>query len=237
MIYTIGLLNNAQYQINSLADDMHNQINDIKLDIEYICKELEGYNNINDDILDIYNKIDNLHGIIESYQTSSNAVSSTEETIDAVDTNEEQYDNIEISKEKDDDGIYDDMSDMYYGRLYIPDLNINVALYYGYHQYITDRVDSANIFSFDYDPGYTIADHNYQAFTTLFNIQAGTKGYIEHKSFGRIDIECVDVFSGYNNGRQIVDENGVNAMDRTDYMMYTCEKGSEKVLICLWNII
>jgi sortase (surface protein transpeptidase) len=132
------------------------------------------------------------------------------------------------------DGVYVDLVNDYYGRLYIPDLNINVALYYSYDRYVTDRVDSANIFFFGDDFGYTITDHNSQEFAKLFDVKVGITGYIQHRYNGRIDIECVDVFNGYNNGR-IVDENGVDAMNRTDYMMYTCKDNETGVLICLWE--
>lgn len=129
-----------------------------------------------------------------------------------------------------------DLSHLYYGRLHVPSVGINVALYYGWSQYITDRKDSANIFTWDDCPGYTIADHNNQEFSKLFKVDVGTKGYIEHKNGYTINIECVDIFDGYNTGKYIVDTNGVNAANRTDYMMYTCLYRTNGVLICLWEI-
>jgi hypothetical protein len=47
----------------------------------------------------------------------------------------------------------------YYGRLHIPEVGINVALYYGADQSITNRKDSANIFSMSVFDGLYIADH------------------------------------------------------------------------------
>jgi sortase (surface protein transpeptidase) len=47
----------------------------------------------------------------------------------------------------------------YYGRLHIPKVSINVALYYGADQSITNRKDSANIFSMSVFDGLYIADH------------------------------------------------------------------------------
>lgn len=260
MIYIFGLLNDAQSKNDNLFNDIQNQIYDIKSDFEFVYEELESYKNelsnanyddnisdIYNDISDINNKINELYEIIESYKENSNIETEKEEqNINEKDgkdnKDDKKEDQIIIDDEKeeyniDNDGIYKDMYDMYYGRLYIPDLNISVALYYGYEQYITDRADSANIFFFGDDDGFTIADHNNQEFSKLLNVKVGVKGYIEHKSFGRINIECIDVFDGYNNGRKIVDENGVNAMDRNDYMMYTCKKDSKKVLICLWEKI
>ena len=134
-------------------------------------------------------------------------------------------------------GIYADLEQKYYGRLFILDAGINVALYYGYDIKITDREDSANIFFFGTDSGFTIADHNYQEFAKLYNVRVGMCGYIQHKYDGIINIKCVDIFNGYNNGKHITDENGVNVMNVTDYMMYTCRNNTTNVLICLWEIV
>lgn len=138
---------------------------------------------------------------------------------------------------RDDDNIYDDWYDIYYGRLHVPSANISVALYRGDSQSITDRIDSANIFTWSYSNGFTIADHNTQEFAKLFNVEVGTKGYIERKSGNVINIKCVDVFNGNNTGKYIVDTNGVDAADRTDYMMYTCVDNWKNVRIFLWEII
>ena len=127
----------------------------------------------------------------------------------------------------------DNCEDLYSGRLHIPDLDIDVALYYGDQQHTVDREDSAAIFL---RGGFVIADHNYQAFANLPNVRVGMRGYIEHEVFGKIDIVCVDVFRGYNNGSHIADENGKNVMDMADYMMYTCAGDENEVFICLWSV-
>ena len=150
---------------------------------------------------------------------------------------EKPKENVSNPSEYYNNGIYEDISHLYYGRLYIPDLSISVALYYGHQQYITDRKDSANIFCFEDFRGYTISDHNYQEFSKLLNVKTGMRGYIQNKYVGRIDIVCTDVFNGRNNGAYIVDENGANAMNMSDYMMYTCRNSSSNVLICLWEIV
>ena len=129
-----------------------------------------------------------------------------------------------------------DMSSLYYGRLYIPDANISVGLYYGGEQYITDREDSASMFAWKMDPGWTIADHNNQEFAKLFDVQVGTTGYILTNTGITIKIKCTEIFNGHNTGRYIVDENGVNAANRTDYMMYTCIDNWRNVRICLWEV-
>ena len=132
---------------------------------------------------------------------------------------------------------YGEWYDIYYGRLYIPEANISVALYKGDSQIITDRVDSANILILGYSDGYTIADYNNQEFSKLFKVDIGTYGYIELKNGDVVNIKCVDVFDGHNNGVSIVNANGVDAANRTDYMMYTCMDNWRNVHICLWEII
>lgn len=122
-----------------------------------------------------------------------------------------------------------------YGRLYVPDAKIDVALYKGYAQSICDRQDSANIFSFGLDEGKTIADHSTQEFRKLFSVEVGTQGYIELPNGDIINIVCTDVFNGHNNGVIITDEDGNNVMDVSDYMMYTCRNGWRNVRICLWE--
>lgn len=132
---------------------------------------------------------------------------------------------------------YSDWHDIYYGRLYVPDANISVALYKGDSQSITDRVDSANILILGYSDGYTIADHNNQEFSKLFKVDIGTYGHIKLKNGNVVTIKCVDIFNGHNNGVSIVDTNNIDAANRTDYMMYTCMDNWRNVYICLWEII
>lgn len=122
-----------------------------------------------------------------------------------------------------------------YGRLYVPDAMIDVALYKGYSQSICDRQDSANIFSLGLDVGKTIADHSNQEFRKLFSVEVGTQGYIELENGDIINIVCVNVFNGHNNGVYITDEEGNNVMDVADFMMYTCRNGWRNVRICLWE--
>lgn len=140
-------------------------------------------------------------------------------------TEEEQY------KLYDDDNVFAN----FYGRLYVPDAKIDVALYVGWAQAICDRQDSANIFSFGLDEGKTIADHNNQEFSKLFSVEVGTEGYIELKNGDVVNIVCTDVFNGHNDGVYIIDEEGNNVMDVADFMMYTCRNGWQNVRICLWE--
>lgn len=126
----------------------------------------------------------------------------------------------------------------FYGRLYIPDAEIDVALYCGIEQRITDRADSANLFTWRHYTGRTIADHCNQEFAKLFSVDIGTMGYIRLKDGEIINIKCVDVFDGYNGGTAgITDKSGRCIMSDADYVMYTCRNGWQNVRIWLWNIV
>lgn len=122
----------------------------------------------------------------------------------------------------------------YYGRLHIPEVGVNVALYHGASQKITDRKDSANIFSMSVFDGLYIADHNTQAFKNLHKTLPGTKGYIELQDGDIRYIECVDIFDGYNTGKLITNKSGQTNF-QADYLMYTCKEG-QNIVICLWKI-
>lgn len=122
----------------------------------------------------------------------------------------------------------------YYGRLCIPEANIDVALYNGIQQSITDRQDSANIFAMSAFDGLYICDHRSQEFGKLVNVRTGTKGYLHTAAGYTLKIECVGVLQGYNTGRAITDVNGNTNLD-ADYIMYTCENGIHNIRICLWK--
>jgi sortase (surface protein transpeptidase) len=122
----------------------------------------------------------------------------------------------------------------YYGRLYIPDANIDVGLYYGASQAICDKEDSANIFSMSVFDGLYIADHNNQEFAKLFSVKSGMTGYIVLANDVKFNIVCTDVLNGHNTGELIVNENGDANLD-ADFLMYTCKDNWKNILICLWK--
>lgn len=132
-----------------------------------------------------------------------------------------------------DDNNYPD----FYGRLYVPDAGIDVALYCGSKQYITDRVDSANLFTWKEYTGRIIADHNNQEFSKLFSVEVGTAGYIWLKNGDIINIKCGEVLNGHNTVKALTDESGACVLNSADYVMYTCRDGWQNVRICLWNEI
>lgn len=123
----------------------------------------------------------------------------------------------------------------FYGRLYVPDAKIDVALYSGNSQGICDRPDSANIYSLGLIEEKTIVDHNNQEFSKLFSVEVGMKGYIQLENGDIINIECTDVFNSHNTGPDITDEEGNSVMGAADYLMYTCRNGWQNIRICLWE--
>lgn len=122
----------------------------------------------------------------------------------------------------------------YYGRLCIPDANIDVGLYYGADQAITDRQDSANIFTTRVFDGLYIADHKNQEFSKLPRVKVGMRGYLKLADGAVFNIICTEVLTGHNTGKRITDENGNINFD-ADFLMYTCRDNSKNVLICLWK--
>ena len=123
----------------------------------------------------------------------------------------------------------------FYGRLYIPSVEIDVALYYGISQSVADRADSAAIFTYGSYTGEIIADHSNQDFSKLFDVFVGTTGYIKLKNSDVITIKCVEVINGHNTGTELTDEDYNVVMGKYDYLMYTCRNGWKNIRICQWN--
>lgn len=176
-------------------------------------------------------QIDNISEIIQSREVYSNTITLSDfEAVlaDAYDRTVEEQTELYA-----DDRNYSD----FYGRFYVPDAKIDVALYYGLSQAATDRQDSAAIFAWENYYGELIADHNNQEFSKLFSVEVGTEGYIQLASGDIISIVCVDVFNGHNTGDLITDEAYTPVHGRTDYLTYTCRNGWQNIRICLWNKI
>ena len=124
----------------------------------------------------------------------------------------------------------------YYGRLRIPEVKLDVALYLGADQAITDRKDSANVFSMSVFDGLYISDHNTQEFGKLLEVEVGMRGYIALADGTKLSITCTEILTGRNTGKYIVDENGNTDFDG-DILMYTCRDSWRNILICLWEYI
>lgn len=224
-------LYNKNSDSQNQTSDLHNQINGL----------YEKVSDLYEKINDLYEKVSDLYE--KDKQDDVNQNDDDEQTGDET-QGDDQKDETGSDDNKDvpiepGESIYEDVSDLYYGRLYIEDLNINVALYCSAEQYITDRIDSANVY-WTYNNkliDLIIADHKNQAFANLSNAVVGTRGYIEHNFLGRVDIVCVDVFNGHNTGYYLVDENGKIIESKADYLMYTCRDNSYNIFVCLWDIV
>ena len=128
------------------------------------------------------------------------------------------------------------------GRLYIPSVNINVGLNYaniydddGYNaQDIVDRYDSAAYYSFANK--ITIADHNYQGFSNISNLNLYSNAYIKRNSTSVEEYQLINKFSGHNIGTDIIDNYG-NSIENMQgqLVMYTCYGTGDGVMVTLWN--
>ena len=219
MVTSFGLLYHSISKIELHMDELSCKLESQAYEIEKLNKETEHWQL----------EINNLYEMNKSHANCvAMAVLMNEDSVLA-----DAYDRTEDEQLK----LYgnDNVFVNFYGRLYVPDAKIDVALYVGWAQGICDRQDSANIFSFGTDEGKTIADHSTQEFRKLFSVEVGTQGYIELKNGDIINIVCTDIFNGHNNGHIITDEDGNNVMDVADYMMYTCRNGWRNVRICLWE--
>lgn len=150
---------------------------------------------------------------------------------------QEQYTeevHIETSTETEAEVYTEEHPTNYYGRLCIPNAGIDVALYHGASSGITDRQDSANLFSMSVFDGLYISDHNNQEFAKLFNVTVGMSGYIRRADGTVFNIVCTDVLTGHNTGAYIVDEEGNTNFD-AHFLMYTCRDHWTNILICLWK--
>lgn len=137
-----------------------------------------------------------------------------------------------IDKTSDDRNYYG-----FHGRLSIPDVDIDVALYDGVEQSVCDRWDSACIFPIAPYPGEIIADHCNQEFSTLTSVAVGTIGQITLADDTLLTIRCTEVFDGHNTGYSITDAGWNNVLGKYEYLMYTCINGWENVRVCQWEII
>ena len=131
-----------------------------------------------------------------------------------------------------DDTVYSNFA----GRLYIPEVGIDVALYRSNKQNVVDRDDSAAYFDLPPWNGHMlIADHNTQAFGPLLDVSVGMEATINHTDGTETRYTCTDVFDGHNTGKYISDWSGKIVMHRADLLMYTCLGYWRNVRVTLWT--
>ena len=133
---------------------------------------------------------------------------------------------------------YDDDRDYegFVGRLYIDEIDIDVALYHSNSQEVVDRKDSAAYFDLSSARGdMIIADHNTHSFGALCTVKKGAIARLVNDNGVMEYYECAAVFKGHNTGKGITDWSGRSVVGAADLMMYTCFDGWQNVWVVLWQ--
>ena len=128
------------------------------------------------------------------------------------------------------------------GRLVIPSVSINVALYTDGEgatveemlQNICDREDAAAFFCDGM--GYLIADHNNQAFQVLDSVSLGDRAFIL-RGHSILSLVCDLKMDGHNYGKGIVDAEGNYVSALSDYVCYTCQDNWNNVSVVGFHVI
>ena len=126
------------------------------------------------------------------------------------------------------------------GRLLIPDVEIDVALFSAYSnaQQIVDNYDSAAYLDWDDKPDVMIADHDFQGFTMIRYVDIGsTEAYIV-SSNGTRTFCCVDLIpNAINTSTDLVYPDMTSVFDAYTgkYFMYTCNGDGRSVTITVWE--
>lgn len=187
------------------------------------------------------------------YNTSSSITNTTNNNV-PMNTNEDNNKkedttndsmNYSISSTNEMDIIYENTDTLgTYGRLFVPSVDLNVALYLADMtsnnvQRIVDNRDSAAYF--DFNNQNVIADHNHQGFHKIIDISAGDFAYIK-KLDGSMDIyQMINKFEGENIVYDLVDLNGNSILTgKNSLVMYTCYKMSEydnHVMITVFQLV
>lgn len=126
-----------------------------------------------------------------------------------------------------------------FGRLYVS--NFSVALYdYNVNtqsssslQTIVNNQDSAAYYI--NNGRLVIADHNYQGFSILANLNVGTTSYIKFKDGSIIRYRLIKKSKGVNTGPDLKDNNGNSFLNMdSDIIMYTCY--GDGIMVTLWKL-
>jgi len=126
-----------------------------------------------------------------------------------------------------------------FGRLYVPgysvalyDFNVNTQSNLSL-QTIVNNQDSAAYYI--NNGKYVIADHYYQGFSALANLNVGATSYIKFKDGSIIRYRMIKKSRGVNTGPDLVDNNGNSFFKmNSDIIMYTCYE--DGIMVTLWNL-
>ena len=121
------------------------------------------------------------------------------------------------------------------GRLYIPDISLNTALFNTNSQEIVDAQDSAACFKSG--DTFLVADHWYFGFDKIKDCKKGSVAYIDT---GETVYEyvCTDVILGHNTGKILTDskDNSLMYNVNTDGLtIYTCVNGWKNIRIAFFK--
>lgn len=119
------------------------------------------------------------------------------------------------------------------GRLVIPSVGVNVALFDGHAQRFVDAKDSAAYFL----AGNTmlVGDHWNQGFSKIKNCHAGTLAYI-YRGTSVQTLTCTGVCSGINGDIDLLYADGSSATMGGGTLMYTCNGANyHDVTLTFWR--
>lgn len=120
-----------------------------------------------------------------------------------------------------------------YGRLVIPSVGVNVALFAVVSQAAADAQDSAAYFPFK---NYMlVADHWNQGFWRIKRCSVGTKAYI-YRGTSIQTLTCTGICRGVNAGYDLLYEDGSSATTGSGTIMYTCNGSNyHDITLTFWS--
>lgn len=120
-----------------------------------------------------------------------------------------------------------------YGRLVIPSVGVNVALFVAFSQATADAQDSAAYYSFK---NYMlVADHWNQGFWKIKRCSVGTKAYI-YRGTSIQTLTCTGICRGVNADYDLLYEDGSSATTGSGTIMYTCNGSNyHDITITFWS--
>jgi hypothetical protein len=136
------------------------------------------------------------------------------------------------------DTVEDEVEDSsYLGRLSIPSVGVDVAVYDDYTQSTVDNEDSAAyLYGADIYGQDVIADHVHQGFSGIKKAVPGsTYAYLNFGTHTKSYV-CTKNFIGYNTGPDLVDLNGqsISGQNNGGLCMYTCNSDGT-ITITFWQ--
>lgn len=118
------------------------------------------------------------------------------------------------------------------GRLTIPSLGVNVALFASNSQAVVDASDSAAYFNFG--SIIIIGDHQNQGFSAIRGAAPGAVAYIDNGQTKR-KLVCTGRSNGTNTGADLLDSSGASVSTRGGYVMYTCNSNWNDVTLAFFS--